>query len=58
MGDGVSSGLVAKGLIYQSSSVGNLVSGFAHNIQPWVRHYLLKNPRLLEGAEIRRALPR
>src|SRR6266849_9004622 len=51
MGDGVSSGLVAKGLIYRSSSVGNLISGFAYNIQPWVRHYLLKNPALLEGAE-------
>jgi hypothetical protein len=51
MGDGVSSGLVAKGLIYRSSSVGHLVSGFAHNIQPWVRHYLLKNPGLLEVAE-------
>lgn len=51
VGDGVSSGLVAKGLIYRSSSVGNVVDGFAHNIQPWVRHYLLKNPGLLEGAE-------
>jgi len=33
MGDGVSSGLVAKGLIYRSSSVGNVVAGFAYNIQ-------------------------
>jgi hypothetical protein len=49
MGDGVSSGLVAKGLIYRSSSVGHVISGFAHNIQPWVRHYLLKNPGVLEG---------
>jgi hypothetical protein len=58
MDDGVSSGLVAKGLIYRSSSVGNLVSGFAHNIQPWVRHYLLKNPSLLEGAGIGRSRSR
>jgi len=58
MGDGVSSGLVAKGLIYRSSSLGNTVAGFAHNIQPWVRHYLLKNPTLLEGAEKARPLSR
>lgn len=58
MGDGVSSGLVMKGLIYRSSSVGHLVSGFARNIQPWVRRYLLKNPGLLEVAEGARPLPR
>jgi hypothetical protein len=58
MGDGVSQGLVAKGLLYRSSSVGNVVAGFAYNIQPWVRHYLLKNPRLLERGEKGRPVSR
>jgi len=48
--DGVVSGLVTKGLLYQSSSVGHLISGFPFNIQPWVRHHLLGRPQLLQGA--------
>jgi len=50
LGDGVVASLVAKGLLYKASTVGHLVTGFAINIQPWVRHDLLKNPSLLEGA--------
>jgi hypothetical protein len=41
---------VAKGILYQASSVGRMLTGMAYNIQPWPREYLSKNPHLLEGA--------
>ena len=50
IGDGVVSGLVMKGLLYQGGSVGHLISGFPFNIQPWVRHHLLSHPQLLQAA--------
>lgn len=50
--DGVAGGLVAKQILYRSSTVGSIVSGFAHNLQPWAREYLEKNPQLLEGANM------
>ncbi len=48
--DGVAGGLVAKGIIYQASSVGDMIMGWAYNIQPWVKDYLSENPKCLEGA--------
>ena len=48
--DGVAGGLVAKGMIYQSSSIGSMLEGFAYNIQPWVKEYLQEHPECLEGA--------
>jgi Super-infection exclusion protein B len=49
-GDGVVSGLITKELLYPSGSVGDMITGFPYNIQPWARHHLLKHPGLLEGA--------
>jgi hypothetical protein len=43
-------GLVAKAVLYQSSSVGRMLTGLAYNMQPWAREYLAQNPHLLEGA--------
>ena len=48
--DGISGGLEAKGIIYRASNIGNMLDGFAYNIQPWAKHYLKNNPHLLEGA--------
>lgn len=47
--DGIAIGLEAKGIIYRSSTVGDLDSGFAFNMWPWARAYLSKNRQLLEG---------
>lgn len=51
--DGVAAGLVAKDILYQPSSVGSMISGFAHNIQPWAEEYLQEHRELLEGANPR-----
>ncbi len=51
--DGISGGLEAKGIIYKSSSIGDMLNGLAYNIQPWAKEYLLKNKYLLEGAKPR-----
>lgn len=48
--DGIAGGLQAKGIIYRSANIGNLVSGFAFNLQPWAREHLNQNPQILEGA--------
>ncbi len=47
--DGVVRGLVAKGILFQSSNVGH-GTGFSFNIQPWVRTEIEKDPSLLDGA--------
>lgn len=48
--DGLAGGLVSKGLIYLSSSVGQgLIPTFAFNLQPWVRETLRKNPGILQA---------
>lgn len=46
--DGVTSGLETAGVIYRSASAGDMVRGFAHNIQPWAWEDLRANPSLLE----------
>ncbi len=47
--DGIMNGLVAKGVIYRATSVGNIDEGFAFNLQSWAREYLENNPQLLDG---------
>jgi hypothetical protein len=47
--DGVVQGLVADGLIHRSASLGNMVEGFAHNIDDFAWDYLHVYPHLLEG---------
>ena len=53
--DGVAGGLVAKNILFRSSNLGSILSGFAHNVQPWAREYLAAHPELLTGAT---AVPR
>ncbi len=48
--DGVAEGLRAKGVLYRPSAMGDAISGFAYNLQPWARAYLEKHPERLEGA--------
>jgi len=47
--DGIAQGLAAKQIIYRASQIGNMVDGWAFNIQPWARDYLRANKNLLEG---------
>lgn len=47
--DGVVQGLVAAGVIYRASGLGNMVEGFAHNISQEAWDELHKNPVLLRG---------
>jgi hypothetical protein len=51
MMNGVVNGLVHVGIIYQASRMGDLLEGFAYNIQPWAWEFLNKNKRLLEISE-------
>lgn len=48
--DGVAQGLNTKGIIYRAASVGDMLDGFAYNLQPWARKMLSFNPSYLEGA--------
>jgi hypothetical protein len=45
-GDGLAGSLTAKRLIFQASSMGDVLSGFAYGIQPWAKAYLRKRPDL------------
>jgi len=49
MDDGVMAGLRSKGITYLAANMGDLLNGFAFNLQPWAREYLVKNPQLLDG---------
>jgi len=49
MEDGVMGGLKAKGITYLAGSMGDVLNGFAFNLQPWAREYLENNPNLLDG---------
>jgi len=49
MDDGVMAGLRSKNITYLAANVGDLLNGFAFNLQPWARQYLEKNPQLLDG---------
>ena len=46
VGDGLTGALMAKGLIFCASRIGDPLSGFPYGIQPWVRSYLQKRPGL------------
>ena len=48
--DGVAGELIAKGILHQTSTLGDVIDGFAYSIQPWVREHLKNNPELLKGA--------
>lgn len=50
MTDGVAGGLAAKGIIYRSSNVINLIDGVPHNLQPWARLFLSTHPEVLDDA--------
>lgn len=52
--DGIRGSLEAKGIIYQASNMGNLVDGWAYNLQPWAKEHLEANPRLLDGGILRK----
>jgi len=47
--DGVVNGLVAHGIIYIAANHGNLIEGFAHNINEVAWDYLHEHPELLGG---------
>ncbi|VEN74871.1 Superinfection exclusion protein B [Candidatus Desulfarcum epimagneticum] len=49
MEDGVMSGLRAKGITYLAANMGDVLNGFAFNLQPWAREYLESNHHLLDG---------
>lgn len=45
--DGVMVGLWNKKITYLPTSRGDILNGFAFNLQPWAREYLENNPSLL-----------
>jgi len=47
--DGVMGGLVVKKITYRASNMGDVLKGFAFNLQPWARAYLEDNCELLDG---------
>ena len=49
MDDGVMAGLRSKGITYRAANMGDLLNGFAFNLQPWAREYLEQNRHLLDG---------
>jgi hypothetical protein len=49
MDDGVMGGLVAKSITYRASNMGDMLNGFAFNLQQWARDYLEMHPNLLNG---------
>lgn len=48
--DGVMSGLERKQIVYRASNVGDVLRGFAFNLQPWAREILESNHNILAGA--------
>ncbi len=51
MDDGVMAGLRSKSITYLAANMGDLLNGFAFNMEPWAREYLEQNPHLLDGYE-------
>jgi len=47
LNDGTVNELAANGIIYRSSIIGRLISGFSYNIDPWAKKYLEKNTHIL-----------
>jgi len=56
--NGVASGLELEHIIFRSSNVGNLMDGWAYNIQPWAWDYLNEHPELLFSKEELKRLER
>ena len=56
--DGIMAGLVANGITYRATSIGDMLDGFAFNMHPWARKYLENNINLLDGAAGRHMTPR
>ena len=57
--DGIIGGLAAKGILYQSSKVFDLVEGVPWNMHPWAKRYLKEHPELLnKGRELKAVSPR
>lgn len=56
--DGVMSGLLNKNITYLPSRQGDILNGFAFNLQPWAREYLEENPGLLNEYAGRPLTPR
>lgn len=51
--DGVVQGLLHSDVLYYASTVGDMLRGFAYNIQPWAYEYLSKNKHLItEGVPL------
>ena len=48
--DGIMGGLELKNIVYRATNEGSILIGFPFNLQPWIREYLNKKPKLLEGA--------
>ena len=48
--DGVVQGLVSAGIIYRSTTLGNVLEGFAHNISDFAWEYHHHHAELLDGA--------
>lgn len=44
---GVVQGLVAHKVIYRAASVGDMLDGWAYNLQPWAWDYLMTHPYLV-----------
>jgi len=49
--DGVIGGLEAEHIIFRASNMGDMINGFAYNIQPWALKHLKKHPGLLSEAD-------
>lgn len=49
MEDGIKGSLEAKGILYRASNMGDMVTGWAYNLQPWAREHLQSNPQILDG---------
>lgn len=47
--DGVVQGLVAAGIIFRSTQIGNMLEGFGHNISDFAWEYFHQHPELLDG---------
>jgi hypothetical protein len=45
--NGVAQGLVSAGVLFRSANVGDIITGFPFNIQPWAWQYLQLNRHLL-----------
>lgn len=49
--DGVVQGLELEKVLFRSANLGNMVMGFAYNIQPWAWDYLKRTPHLLDDED-------